>query len=388
MQETRPVINLDQAATSFPKPPCVVRAMTEYLTQVGCNVNRGTYAGALRAEEVLYETRERLTTLFHGDDCRNVIFTANVTTSLNVILKGLLREGDHVLVSSLEHNAVMRPLVQLARRSVFFDRIPCDDQGHLRLSEMERLLRGNTRAVVMTHASNVCGAILPLEEVGAFCRKHGLLFVVDSAQTAGVLPIDMQRMHIDALAFTGHKGLLGPQGTGGFLMREGLAGEMEPLISGGTGSISHTEEVPDFMPDRFEPGTPNLPGIFGLHAALGYLAETGLDAIRGREMTLTGRFLRGLEGLPEIRTIGPAETDGRTSVVSLQVKGQDQAAAAARLDREFGIQTRVGLHCAPSAHRALGTYPEGTIRFSFGHQHSEADVDAALRALEVICHGD
>jgi len=383
-------IYLDNASTTFPKPEPVADAVYRYMTAAGANVNRGGYGQAYAVEEQVYETRQLLSELFHGPDCRCTVFTKNITESLNVLLKGLLRPGDHVLVSSMEHNAVMRPLVQLEKAGVSFSRIPCAADGSLCLDRAEALLRENTRAVVMTHASNVCGTILPLRAVGEFCKRHGLLFLVDSAQTAGVCPIDMEAMHIDALAFTGHKGLLGPQGTGGFLLREPLAAEMEPLLSGGTGSLSHTEQVPDFLPDRFEPGTPNLPGILGLRAALLWLRETGTAAILDHERRLTGLLLAGLRPLEQagkLRILGRPDTEGRTGVVSVQTPGGDLAGTAYRLDSEYGIMTRVGLHCAPAAHRTLGTYPEGTIRFSFGWWNTEEETMATVRALEEILDG-
>ena len=380
-------IYLDNGSTTFPKPKAVAEAMYRYLTESGSNVGRGDYSRAYAVEEQVYEARELLCGLFHGEDCRNVIFTKNVTESLNVILKGLLRPGDHVLVSSMEHNAVMRPLTQLSKRGVSFTRIPCREDGSLCLEEMEGLVRENTRAVVLTHASNVCGTVMPIEAAGDFCRRHHLLFIVDGAQSAGVLPIDMETMHIDALAFTGHKGLLGPQGTGGFVLGERMLPDLEPLLSGGTGSLSHTEEVPEFLPDRFEPGTLNLPGILGLRAALLWLKETGLERILCHELDLTGQFLQGLmplEAAGQVRILGRPGREGRTGVVSIQPLTQDPAQAAFRLDRDFGIQTRVGLHCAPAAHRTLGTFPAGTIRFSFGWWNTEEDVAAALRALGQI----
>ncbi len=242
----------------------------------------------------------------------------------------------------------------------------------------------------MTHASNVCGTMLPIREVGAFCRAHGLKFFVDSAQTAGAWPIDMAEMGIDALAFTGHKGLLGPQGIGGFVLAEGMAERLDPLLSGGTGSISHTEEVPDFLPDRFEPGTMNLPGIVGLREGLLWLDRTGLERIRDHELELTARFpdgLRPLERAGGLRIFGRRDCRGRTGVVSVQTLRKDPAQAAYELDAEYGIMTRVGLHCAPSAHKTLGSFPTGTIRFSFGWWNTQEDVDAALGALEAVCRG-
>ncbi len=380
-------IYFDQAATSYPKPPGVPEAMLRYMTEIGCNVNRGGYAAAYAAEDVLFETREAIAKLFGAGDCKNVVFTSSVTLSLNILLKGLLRPGDHVLVSSMEHNAVMRPLQQLRRQGVAFDRIPCAADGSMDVSCLPGMLRENTRVVVTTHASNVCGTLLPVAEIGKFCRENGLLYILDSAQTAGVFPIDMETMQIDAVAFTGHKGLLGPQGIGGFVLREGLAEKIEPLISGGTGSISHTEEIPTFMPDRFEAGTLNLPGIYGLHAALRYIEETGREEILRKELALTGQFLAGTEKIMGLKIIGPRGIRNRAPVVSVQTKGIELARCAYLLDEKYHIQTRVGLHCAPSAHKTLGTYPEGTIRFSFGHGNTEEEVERCLTALKEICDG-
>ena len=381
-------IYLDNASTSFPKAEGVAEAMCGYVQNCGCNVSRGGYDEAYQAEEQVLDTRQRLTRLFHGPDCRNVVFTKNITESLNVLLKGLLRSGDHVLVSAMEHNAVMRPLTQLAARGIAFDRVPCGPDGSLRTEELAGLLRPETRAVVMLHASNVCGTLLPAAEVGAFCRDHGLLFVLDTAQTAGAFPIDMEAMHIDALAFTGHKGLLGPQGIGGFILRPELARRMEPLLSGGTGSVSHSEEVPAFMPDRFEAGTLNLPGIMGLHAALVWLEQEGIHRIRQHELALTARFLEGLRDIPQLRAVGRRGAEGRAAVVSVACEGIDPAFLADALGREYGVLTRVGLHCAPNAHRTLGTYPAGTVRFSFGPWNTEAHTDAALAALRELSGRD
>lgn len=381
-------IYLDQASTTYPKPECVAKAVYEYMTDNGCNINRGCYENAYDTEEVILETREFLCELFDGPDCKNVVFTKNVTESLNIVLKGFLKQGDHVLVSSMEHNAVMRPIRQLEAAGVEFDRIPCTVEGELVLGAMEGLLKPNTKAVVMTHASNVCGTLLPLKEVGAFCKKHGLKFIADCAQTAGVLPVSMKEMHIDALCFTGHKGLLGPQGIGGFILQEEMIAEITPLLSGGTGSISHTEEIPEFMPDRFEPGTMNLPGIFGLHASLNWLKETGTENIHNKETMLTGLFLEKLKALDpqgeKIRPVGKPSSEGRTSVVSIQTPGRDVSEVAYLLDKNYGIMTRVGLHCAPSAHQTLGTYPTGTVRFSFGYFNTEEEVLLAVKALEEI----
>ena len=380
-------IYLDNSATTYPKPKEVADAVYKYMTEVGSNINRGCYEDAYSVEEQVFETRQLLCELFHADDCKNVVFTKNVTESLNIILKGFLKPGDHVLTSSMEHNAVMRPLVQLEKIGVSFDRIPCNSDGSLQFEEIEKLIKPETKAIVMTHASNVCGTIMPLEKVGEFCNKHGIKFIVDCAQTAGIVPIDMEKMHIDALAFTGHKGLLGPQGIGGFVLKEEMVSMIEPLISGGTGSISHTEEIPDFMPDRFEAGTMNLPGILGLRAALLFLKGTGIDKIYAHELHLCELFLTGLQELENdglVKILGKKNTGGRTGVVSIQTLKKELSEAAFTLDNEFGIMTRVGLHCAPSAHKTLGTYPGGTIRFSFGWFNTEQDVQTALTSLKKL----
>lgn len=387
-------IYLDQASTSFPKAPGVAQAMMDYLTMNGVNVNRGCYSSAYSAEEVVYETRQLLAELFHFFKCKNVIFTPNVTTSLNFILKGILKPGDHILVSAMEHNAVMRPVVQLASQGVSFDRIPCREDGSMILEEVEKMIKPETKTIVTLHASNVCGTRMPLDALGEICQRHHLYFIVDSAQTAGIVPIDMEKMHIDALAFTGHKGLRGPQGTGGFLVSQELAEQMEPLISGGTGSVSHTEEIPDFLPDRFESGTPNLPGIYGLHEALLFLKRNNdtfsphMNALYEKEMALTDYLLQQLQALDDtgkhIRIIGKKDLTDRNAVVSIQTPEIDMSQVAWRLDSEYRVMTRVGLHCAPNAHKTLGTYPAGTIRFSFGPENTKNELDFAIQGLKKI----
>ena len=384
-------IYLDQASTSYPKAPSVARAVYDYLSGSAVNVNRGGYQAAYSVEEQIFETREQLLRLFHftSGKGKNVIFTPNITTSLNILLKGLLKPGDHVLVSSMEHNAIMRPLVQLAGNGVTFDRIPCREDGSLLIEKAESLLRPKTRLLVCLHASNVCGTMMPVQKLSAFCQKHHLLFILDTAQTAGTVPIDMDALHLDALAFTGHKSLRGPQGIGGFLITNELAAQIEPLISGGTGSVSHTEEVPAFLPDRFEPGTPNIPGILGLHAALSDLEKTSMEENFQHEMKLTQEFIDGIQALDpfekNIRIIGKKNTSDRCAVVSLQTLQPDMSMVAYELDSTYSIMTRVGLHCAPSAHKTFGTYPSGTIRFSFGPKNTSREVETTLDALKKIC---
>ncbi len=381
-------IYLDQASTSFPKAPGTAEAVSRFITESGCNIARGGYAGAYSAEELVFDTRTLVKRLFGGGDEKNAVFTENVTESLNILLKGFLRPGDHVLVSSMEHNAVMRPLVQLEKKGVRFTRVPCAADGSMDPADAEALIEPATKAVVMLHASNVCGTVLPAAEIGAICRTHGIRFILDAAQTAGVLPVGMDDTGADAIAFTGHKGLLGPQGTGGILIRDDLAAETEPLIAGGTGSISHTEEIPDFLPDRFEAGTLNLPGIAGLNAALSWLASRPAGSILAHELKLTERFLRKMEELEEeghIRIIGKHDIKDRTGVVSIVPLHRDPAEVGFLLDDRYGIATRVGLHCAPAAHRTLGTWPTGTVRFSFGIFNTEAETDEAAEAVAALC---
>ncbi len=393
-------IYLDNAATSFPKPPAVAEKMVEYITHIGSNVNRGSYESAYEAEETVFETRTLLKELFNGPDEKNVIFTSGITLSLNMVLKGLLKKGDHAIVCPLPHNAVMRPLRQLEKDGVEVSMAELSDSADegepkevvgssengvfFKPSSLEKLIRNNTKAIVMTHGSNVSGKVFPITEVGELCRKHGLFFIVDSAQTAGVCEIDMKRDHIDALCFTGHKGLMGPQGIGGFILSDPIVSEISPLISGGTGSISHLEDVPDFLPDRFEPGTPNLPGIFGLWAGLTFIKETGIAVIREKEERLARLFTSQLETVGGLKVIGHEENYPYTGVVSVVIKDHDPAEVSAKLESEYCIKTRVGLHCSPSAHKALGTYPLGTVRFSFGFFNTEEDVICAAEALKEI----
>ena len=377
-------IYLDNASTSFPKAPTVATAMSDYITNRGININRGSYALAYDVEDIIYTTRQRLNTLFNGHDPSHVIFTQNVTMSLNIVIKGLLKAGDHVLVSSMEHNAVMRPLTQLLDKDITFDTIPCDSTGSIQMESIEPLIRPNTVALIINHASNVCGTIQPLESIGPICKAHNLQFIVDAAQTAGVIPIDVKACHIDALCFTGHKGLLGPQGIGGIILTKEMAQTLVPLIAGGTGSFSHLETMPTHMPDAFEAGTLNLPGIIGLNEGLDYIESQGMENIHNHELALTQAFLEGLQSIDGINIVGKQNIQDRTAVVSITIDGMDPASIAYELESNYHIMTRVGLHCAPRAHQTLETYPEGTVRFSFGYANTHKDVETALSALHRI----
>lgn len=377
-------IYLDHAATSFPKPPTVGARMREYVDQVGANLNRGSYAAAQQTGLVTLRLRERLCELFNFPWMTHVVLTPGNTWGLNLLLRGLLRPGDHCLVSAVEHNAVMRPLTQLARNGVTFDRIPCDSTGRLLVDWVEPLLRYNTRLVLLTHASNVTGAVHDVQAVGRICRIYGVPLALDAAQTAGHLPVDFAALGLSALSVPGHKGLLGPQGIGALLLRPDLAEMLVPTVSGGTGSVSDSEQVPEYLPDRFEPGTPNLPGIFGWEAALAYLQKTTVQAVHAHDRTLSQRLLDGLRAVPGVVMYGPDTVDNRVGVFSLDFPGKDNAEVAAALEERFGILSRCGLHCAPNAHRTIGTFPRGTVRLSLGWYTIAREIDRAIEAVGKI----
>ncbi|MFQ7241434.1 aminotransferase class V-fold PLP-dependent enzyme [Agathobaculum sp.] len=380
-------VYLDNAATSFPKPPAVGARMREYVDEVGAPVNRGSYQAAQQAELVTLRLRQRLCALFGFADPSHVILTPGNTWGLNMLLLGALRPGDHVMVSAMEHNAVMRPLTQLARRGVAFDRIPCDAEGRLQTGRIEPMLRPNTRLVLLAHASNVSGTVQDAAAVGEICAARGIPFALDAAQTAGHIPLDFTALQLSALSIPAHKGLMGPQGIGALLLRPDFAKTIEPLVSGGTGSVSDSEDIPRYLPDRFEPGTPNLPGIYGWEAALEYLEGVTVEAVAAHDRALSARLLGGLRDVPGVSLIGPDTTEGRVGVFSLDFPGKDNAEIAARLEEEFSILTRCGLHCAPNAHRTLGTFPRGTVRLSLGWFNTEADIDRALQAIKALSAG-
>ena len=372
---------LDNAATSFPKAPDVAQSIANYLTNIGCNANRGAYAASFEVEDKVYETRELICELMNFKQPEHVIFTKNITESLNVLIKGLLKEDDHVIISSMEHNAVMRPLNALSKQNVTYSKIPCNEQGELNAADIAKEIRPNTKAVIMTHASNVCGTILDLKEVGKVCREHSLFFIIDSAQTLGFSHIDFEELNADAIGFTGHKGLLGPQGIGGFVVNDRMVNAMSTLIEGGTGSLSDTEVQPDYMPDRFEAGTLNIPGIYGLNAALKYILNTKIDAIREKELIILDGFLQAIYNISDIKPLGKDTIDGRTALVSIDFKKHDNGEISHLLCKEYGIMTRCGLHCAPSAHQTLDTLPNGTVRFSFSHFNTIGDVEYVVDSI-------
>ena len=381
-----PAIYLDNAATSFPKPPSVAEAMLRYMQEIGASVNRGAYASAQETGMTSLLLRENLCRLFHHNDPTHCVLTSGNTMGLNMILRGWLRPGDHCLVSAIEHNAVMRPLQALAADGVAFDRVPCDRQGRMDPEDLRRMIRPNTRLVLITHASNVGGGVQDAAAVGEICRARGIPFALDAAQTAGHWEIDFDRWGLSALSVPGHKGLMGPSGIGALLLSQDFARELRPIVTGGTGSASDLELQPMYMPDRFESGTPNLPGIYGLAAAVSFILRTGTAALQAHETALTARLLAQLLEIPHICLAGPWELANRVGVVSVDFQKVDNAEAAFRLEDAYGILTRCGLHCAPAAHKTLGTFPQGTVRFSFGWFTTPEEIDAAAAAIaEIAC---
>lgn len=381
-----PAIYLDNAATSFPKPPAVAEAMLRYMQEIGASVNRGVYASAQEAGMTTLLLREKLCRLFHHSDPTHCVLTSGNTMGLNMILRGWLRPGDHCLVSAVEHNAVMRPLQALAAEGVAFDRLPCDGRGKMDPEDLRRMIRPNTRMVLIAHGSNVGGGVQNAAAVGAICRDYGIPFALDAAQTAGHWEIDFDQWGLSALSVPGHKGLMGPSGIGALLLSPDFARELRPIVTGGTGSASDMELQPMYMPDRFESGTPNLPGIYGLEAAVSFILRTGIAALQAHETALTARLLAQLREIPHIYLAGPWELTERVGVVSVDFREADNAEAAFLLEETYGILTRCGLHCAPSAHKTLGTFPQGTVRFSSGWFTTPEEIDAAAAAVaEIAC---
>ncbi len=382
------IIYFDNAATSWPKPVEMIEAMTHYSGMIGGNPGRSAHRRSLDAGRIILETREVLAELFGIDDSLRIVFTKNATEALNIALLGLLHSGDHVITSSMEHNSVMRPLRVLETQGVQISVVSCSGDGRLDPEDVQAAIRPQTRLLVVTHASNVTGTIQPIAELGQIARDHGFLFCVDAAQTAGALPIHVDEMAIDLLAFSGHKSLFGPQGTGGLYIREGIEKDLRPLMMGGTGSRSEFEVQPDFMPDKYESGTPNAIGLAGLGAGVRFALAEGVEAIRSKEEGLTERFLKGLAALKGITVYGPPDAAGRTAVVSFNIAGVSPSEAALTFDEGFGILCRPGLHCAPAAHRTIGTFSRGTIRFGFGYFNNDEEISFALEAIQSLAVED
>lgn len=376
------VIYMDNAATSWPKPECVYAAVDHFNRKMGGSPGRGSNRKSIEAGTVILETREALARFFNISDSSRLVLTSNVTESINIGLKGLLKPGDHVIISSMEHNAVARPLNELQKSGVEVSVVPGAPDGAIDPDEAGTLIKGSTRLICMLHASNLTGTIMPIAEVGRIARKNGVLFMVDAAQTAGVLEIDVERQNIDLLAFTGHKGLLGPQGTGGLYIRPGL--ELRSLKEGGTGSLSEHTFQPDFLPDKFESGTLNTPGLAGLGEGVDFILKTGIEKIHGYEMELTDLLISGLKEIKGLSLYGPADSRLQTAVVSFNIKGMECGQVSFILDQEHGIMTRSGLHCAPMAHRSVGTLDQGAVRLSPGYFNTREEVEKAVKIIHGI----
>ncbi|MDD2510333.1 MAG: aminotransferase class V-fold PLP-dependent enzyme [Syntrophomonas sp.] len=375
-------IYLDNAATSFPKPESVYRAVDFCQRNLGGNPGRGSSREALKAGSLLLDAREALAALFNIQDSAQIAFCSNVTEALNIGLKGILKPGDHVITTSMEHNAVARPLFRMSQEGVEWTAVNCEPDGSLDPEELRRAIKPQTRMICVLHASNLTGTVMPVKAIGQIARENGILFMLDTAQTAGVLRIDVEEFKIDLLAFTGHKGLLGPQGTGGIYLRPGI--DIKPLKEGGTGSFSEYLEHPDFMPDHLESGTLNTPGIAGLLAGINFIREIGMKNIRKHEQELTQLLIDGLKEIPGISLYGPDDINKRTAVLAFNIAGMDCGELSMTLDYEYGVITRSGLHCAPLAHATLGTIHNGACRFSPGFFNTKEEIEAVVKAVHKL----
>ena len=374
------MIYLDNAATTMKKPQCVIDAVVAAMSHMG-NAGRGATSAALDASRVIYDTREKLSDLFNLQNPSRVAFTCNSTESLNTAIKGILSSGDHAITTALEHNSVLRPLYDLQTKGMELSIVDCVENGNIDYNDFEKLIKENTKAIVCTHASNLVGNVLDVKKIGSIAKKHNLIFIVDASQSAGVFPIDMQDMNIDILCFTGHKGLLGPQGTGGICVREGI--DVRPLKVGGSGVNTFSKEQPVEMPTHLEAGTLNGHAIAGLNAALDYLKEEGIDNIQKREEELMFRFYNGIKDIKDIKIFGNFENK-RAAIVTFNVGDIDSAAFSDELSFAYDISTRAGAHCAPLMHKAMNTVEQGAVRFSFSHYNTEEEIDTAIKAVKEI----
>lgn len=375
-------IYLDNAATSHPKPESVYQAVDHALREIGASPGRGGYRRGLDATRIIFEARESLAKLFCISDSARLVFTSSATEALNLAISGMLRPGDHAVTTSMEHNSVSRPLRVAESRGAAITRIPCDRYGFLNPRDLAAALQADTRLIALSHCSNVTGTIQPIAEIGRLARQAGIPLLVDAAQSAGVMPIEVEEMGISLLAAPGHKGLLGPQGTGLLYIAEGI--DLPPLLVGGTGGHSSGEEQPEQMPARFESGTHNTPGIAGLRAGVDFILETGIETIRKKEISLVDGIMAGLGAIDRVSLHGPPPGKERGGIVSFTVAGMDPAMIGFSLDQQYDIEVRTGLHCAPEAHRSIGTYPAGTVRVSPGWFTTEEQIETFLRAMRQI----
>lgn len=379
------MIYLDNAATTMKKPQVVIDAVVTAMTSLG-NAGRGAHAASLDASRIIYDAREKLAAFFHAESAKNIVFTNNSTESLNIAIKGILNQGDHVITTMLEHNSVLRPLYEMEEKGVSLSIIKSNKKGTINYEDFEKEIRPETKAIICTHGSNLTGNVLDVERIGAIAKKHGLLFVVDASQTAGVFPIDVQKMQIDVLCFTGHKGLLAPQGTGGMYVREGVS--IRPLKSGGSGVLTYSKTHPAEMPTALEAGTLNGHGIAGLAASVAYLNEVGIDTIREKEQEYMWKFYNAVKDLPGVTIYGDFDTKERCAIVTLNIGDYDSSEVSDELLMTYDISTRPGAHCAPLMHEALGTVEQGAVRFSFSHFNTEEEIQSAIHAVEELCEDE
>lgn len=379
--EGKRMIYFDNAATALQKPPQVAKAVAEAMCSLG-NAGRGGHEATLGAARVIFDTRRILADFFHAENPKRIAFTSNATESLNIAVKGILEPGDHVITTVMEHNSVLRPLYEMEKQGVSVTILPADSKGRIRISGFEEALQENTKAIICTHASNLTGNVLDIAKIGETARSHQILFCVDASQTAGIIPIDVQEMKIDILCFTGHKSLLGPQGTGGIYVREGVS--VRPLKSGGSGVQTYLKEHPSQMPVALEAGTLNGHGIAGLYAAVSYLQETGTAAIHKKELSFMKRFWEGIKDIPGVRIYGDFDMDLRCPIVSWNLGDYDSSEVSDELFQEYRIATRPGAHCAPLMHQALGTAGQGAVRCSFSHFNTEKEIDTAIAAIKEL----
>ena len=376
------MIYLDNAATTFPKPEAVYNAMMDCMKNYCANPGRAGHKLAMKAAREIYDTRENIAKLFNIDNPMNIVFTNNATDSLNLAIKGVVNKGDHIITTSMEHNSVIRPIKALEKVGVENTIVQCDDQGFLNIDDLEKAIKPNTKLIVTTHASNVCGTLIDIKSISEIANKHNILYLIDASQTVGVYDIDLKDIKADMLAAPGHKGLLGPQGTGILYIREGL--NIGILKEGGTGSRSEDLFQPDLLPDKYESGTHNTPGIVGLNEGVKFIFKEGIDKIKEHEEELCKYMLERLEEVPNIIIYGPKDANKRASVISINIGNMDSGEITFLLDSEYNIATRSGIHCAPLAHKTLGTLEQGAVRFSIGYFNTKEEIDKAVAALKEI----
>ena len=376
------MIYLDNAATTLPKPEAVYNAMMDCMKNYCANPGRAGHKLAMKAAREIYDTRENIAKLFNIDNPMNIVFTNNATDSLNLAIKGVVNKGDHIITTSMEHNSVIRPIKALEKVGVENTIVQCDEQGFLNIDDLEKSIKPNTKLIVTTHASNVCGTLIDIKSISEIANKHNILYLIDASQTVGVYDIDLKDIKADMLAAPGHKGLLGPQGTGILYIREGL--NIDILKEGGTGSRSEDLFQPDLLPDKYESGTHNTPGIVGLNEGVKFIFKEGIDKIKEHEEELCKYMLERLEEVPNIKIYGPKDANKRASVISINIGNMDSGEITFLLDSEYDIATRSGIHCAPLAHKTLGTLEQGAVRFSIGYFNTKEEIDKAVAALKEI----